>query len=321
MILFAYGNDSYLLREKVADWISQYKAKNKNAFNISFYAPKTFDINEFKRSLSTVGMFSEKKLAVLEGFASFAHAEKLIEFMRDADIKEKKDIFIIFSEYCEPAEDKREGAKREMAFEKNKLVTFLKKSAFKTEQTNAPKGAKLHAWIEKEFQKRGAEIDAKAINMLISFASGSMWLLASEIEKLSLYSTHVTHQEVALLVSRAITPDIFKTIDELAARNKATALAMLHEHIEKGDSPLQLMSMFVFQFRNIYVAKKLGSSTFPKILSLHPFVQQKARAQSRNFSLKEIARVYQKLFEADVAIKTGDMQPHTALDLFVASAV
>lgn len=321
MILFAYGNDSYLLREKVAGWIAQYKAKNKNGFNIFFYTPKTFDIHEFKRSLLSVGMFAEKKLAVLEGFADSSHASALLSFMQDAAIKEKTDTFLIFTEYLEPTGDKRAAEKKEASFAQNKLVSFLVKSAYKTEQLQTPHGTKLREWARKEFQKRNTRADARAIEALIAAVPANLWFLSSEIEKLSLYTPSVSADDVALLVRRSISTDIFKTIDALSGRNKAAALSMLHEHLRSGNTPLSLLAMLSFQFRNIYMAKKLGASPFPKILSLHPFVQQKARAQSRNFSLSEIERAYQKLFETDVAIKTGDMDGETALDVFVAGAL
>jgi DNA polymerase III delta subunit len=54
------------------------------------------------------------------------------------------------------------------------------------------------------------------------------------------------------------------------------------------------------------------------MLGLHPFVARKLHAQSANFTLAQLERIYRYLLDLDLAIKTGDMTPEAALDLLVA---
>ena len=84
--------------------------------------------------------------------------------------------------------------------------------------------------------------------------------------------------------------------------------------------------MLVYQFRNLIKIKSLLKQGLPEqeIVSqtkLHPFIVQKSIGQCRNFNLENLKLIYKKLFDADLAIKTGKINPNLALDLLVVSMV
>ena len=56
------------------------------------------------------------------------------------------------------------------------------------------------------------------------------------------------------------------------------------------------------------IAKKSG---------LHPFVVKKTYYAVQQFTFKELQEIYQKIFKIDLEIKTGKIEPATALDLLV----
>ncbi|HDL74880.1 MAG TPA: hypothetical protein ENH06_00620 [bacterium] len=126
-----------------------------------------------------------------------------------------------------------------------------------------------------------------------------------------------------VLVRPKIETDIFKTIDALAVKNKKQALKYLYKHLEKGDSPLYLLTMINFQFRNLVLIKstqeqnKIGLN-LSKELGLHPFVVRKSLWQAQNFTFEELKKIYRKIFEVDYNIKTGRIDHQTAIDLFIA---
>ena len=81
--------------------------------------------------------------------------------------------------------------------------------------------------------------------------------------------------------------------------------------------------MINFQFRNLLTIKELIEKKLPyyKIInksSLHPFIVKKSYQQAQKFTLQELKKIYQKIFETDLNIKTGRLDPQTALDLFIA---
>jgi DNA polymerase III delta subunit len=50
---------------------------------------------------------------------------------------------------------------------------------------------------------------------------------------------------------------------------------------------------------------------------MHPFLVKKSYEQAQKFSLVELKKIYQKIFEVDLGIKTGKIEPETALDLLI----
>lgn len=321
MIIFLHGTDSYLIRQQLNDLINKYQLKNPSGLNIAFFNNKNFELAELKNRLGSVSMFEEKKLIVFENiFDKTAIKETLFKFLKASEIVKNQDIFLIFTQHLQLVGDKRIDNKKLAVFQKDKFFKYLKDKAYKSQELNTPTGSSLVSWILREFKNRNTQIDRNGLNFLLVNLPNDLWLLTKEIEKLSLYSSRITLKEVSDLLVGTTAPDIFKTINELGLKNKKQALDLLHQHLRKGESPLYLLSMLVFQFRNIYLLKKLqlAGKSVPKNLGLHPFVQQKTLAQSRNFSLEELQNIYQRLFEVDLAIKTGQLEPTLALDLFVA---
>ena len=74
---------------------------------------------------------------------------------------------------------------------------------------------------------------------------------------------------------------------------------------------MYLLDRFVYQFRNL-IKVKTG-----KCADLHPFVFRKTQSQARNFSFEELKKIYRKLLEIDLDMKTGRVDARTALELFV----
>ncbi|RJQ14320.1 DNA polymerase III subunit delta [Candidatus Parcubacteria bacterium] len=325
MIFFVWGTDSYLIREQLNHWVGQYKAKNPSGFSVSRFDQKNFEPDEFRLRVSAVSMFGEKKLIIFSDVLNKKDfTDKIFEMLRRSTAVEKtnEEVFVIFSEYTEPTGDKREDTKKREIFVKEDHVAFLLKKAYKSVEVEPLLGARLQNWILKEFTNRSVKADQGVIKFMTENLPNDLWFLSQEIEKLSLYSSKITLGILAEITPEHVSPDIFRTIDALASRDKRLALKLLHQHLQKGDQAMQLLTMLVFQFRNIYLIKKYSESktAIPKNLGMHPFVQQKAKNQGKNFSLSELEKIYQKLFETDLAIKTGQLEPETALDLFVTTA-
>ena len=60
-----------------------------------------------------------------------------------------------------------------------------------------------------------------------------------------------------------------------------------------------------------------GKEAIVAALKLHPFVADKVLLQARNFTLEHLERIYRRLLDADVAMKTGRAEETVVLDLLV----
>jgi len=318
MLIFLYGQDSYRAREKLNKIIENYKKIHKSGLNLKFYDGKSLDFQDFKDETQQTSMFKEKKLAILKNV--FSNQKFKEEFLKEGKkFIVSKDLILFYEEGEIPVKDK--------------LAIFLKKNG-KSQEFKPLGGEKLKNWLKKEFKKYNTEITSLGLEKLISFVGPDLWRMSNEIAKLVNYKrekgkqSKVEIEDIELLVKAEIKNDIFKTIDAIALKDKKKALSLIHQHLEKGDFPLYLLTMITFQFRNLLLMKSLeskeqfyGNYSYGRAtnrLGIHPYVARKAAEQARKFSLEELKKIYHKLFEIDLGIKTGRINSQTALDLFIA---
>ena len=80
--------------------------------------------------------------------------------------------------------------------------------------------------------------------------------------------------------------------------------------------------MIAYQFRNLLTIKELQNTqpygAIAKKSGLHPFVVQKSYYLCSQFSIEQLKKIYQKIFQVDSDIKTGKIDSELALDLLLA---
>lgn len=299
-----------MAQRKLKEIIDNYKKTQKSGLSLHIFDADDFDFSDFKAAIETVSMFAEKKLIVLKNFflEDVAGAEKILDLAQRAGAEESKDIVIVFFEAGEPSKNK----KFESLLKKPNLFQEFKKL----------EGARLANWAQKEFEKLGAKIEPRALTALIRAAGSDLYRLKNEIDKLAAYKKSITEKDVVEMVAPDFHSDIFAVIDAIAKKDKKSALKILNEHIENGESEIYLLTMIVYQFRNLLRVKSLtegetSPDSIAKKTGLHPFVVKKSLAAARLFSLDELKNIYRKLFDIDLKIKIGEIEPQTALNLFV----
>jgi len=305
MIIFLYGKDTYRMKEKLKEVIERHKKIHKSGLNLNYFN----DFTDLKDGIRQTSMFKEKKLAVVTNL--FASSDFKEEFFKNKkEFLDSEDIILIYEE---------------KDFNKNNsLFKFLKKNA-KCQEFKFFTGQKLKDWIKKEFDRYKTKIDPEVLEKLIEYVGNDLWQMSNEIRKLASFRNNETvkAEDIKLLVKSKVETDIFKTIDAIADKNKKQALNLLHKHLEKGDSPLYLLSMINYQFRNLLIVKDLIEKHKPyniilKRSGLHPFVVKKSYYQSQKFTFQELKRIFQKIFKKDLDIKTGRIRPEIALDSLIA---
>jgi len=309
MIYFIYGEDSYRSKKKLEDIIGGYKKVHKSGLNLIYIDAQKSDFNDFYNNFKISSMFAEKKLIILRNLFS-VKGGPAIGWQEDflgafKNLEKLNDIVVVFED---GVVDKR-----------TKLFKGLGKYS-RCQEFVFLQPAMLKKWVSAEFAKNNSKIDFQAQDLLLNFVGNNLWQMENEIKKLSNYKKTgvINKQDVELLVRPSIENDIFRTIDAIASKNKKQALELLHKHLENGDNCLYLLSMFAYQFRNLLIIKELKDSQKPLAGSgLHPFVVQKSSYLCSQFSFDQLKKIYQKIFQVDLDIKTGKIEPELALDLLV----
>lgn len=317
MIIFLYGPDSFRSRQKLNEIIEQYRKINKGGLSLGRFDAQISGFQEFRDEFRTTPMFKEKKLIVLENvFLKSSTSSAFREgFLKNFEIfSDSGDIVLIYDNGLE-------------ILKTDPLIKVLQKKA-KVQEFEFLEGLKLRNWIKKELERQNVEMGERALEKILRFVGNDLWRLSNELQKLANYkfgqkNSEITEKDVELLVKPRVEMEIFETIDAIVSKNKKLAAVLMRKHLEAGDSPLYLLHMMNFQFRNILEVKDLlerGRFHEPalKKLGLHPFVLRKSCSQAQNFSFQEIKKIYQKIFEADFNVKTGKLDPQSALEVFIA---
>jgi DNA polymerase-3 subunit delta len=296
MIYFLYGVDSYRSKKKLEEIIDGYRKVHKSGLNLIYINADNLGFQELNSRINTISMFAEKKLVIIKDiFENEKFCEEFLENIKK--LEEAKDIIVVYHE--------GEPDKRTKFFKKIEKET-------KSQEFSSLTPSQLIKWVAEEFAKRNTKISSVAQNVLINYVGNDLWRMSNEIEKLCAYKKIIEKEDVELLVRSNTENEIFKTIDALASKNKKLALDLLHKHLDSGEAPLYLLSMIAYQFRNLLIIKES-----PYKSGLHPFVVQKSNYLCRQFSFDQLKKIYLKIFQIDLDIKSGKIEPETALDLLI----
>jgi DNA polymerase-3 subunit delta len=190
-----------------------------------------------------------------------------------------------------------------------------------------PKGAQLESWLDKRAQQLGVRLDAEAAQMLAAALGTDLRALANELEKLAVYvgqGGRIAPAEVRLLTASTQQSRVFDLTDALARRDRPRALALLHELLDAGESPLGIVAITASQTRALMQVKALTEQGMrpPQVVQtagLAPFVVEKSLPLARQFSMGQLERAHRQLLQIDAALKLSKLTPEMALDLFVVS--
>jgi DNA polymerase III delta subunit len=104
---------------------------------------------------------------------------------------------------------------------------------------------------------------------------------------------------------------VFGFLDALGYKKRQKAFLELHRLLERGESPVYLLTMIVWQIRNL-IRAKLSLAQRPK--GINPYVLRKAQSQSKNFGEEELVLIFKNLLAAEKMLKTTSKDPVLLLD-------
>ena len=209
----------------------------------------------------------------------------------------------------------------------NPLLRLLR-PVCQVEELSAPRGEALARWTKETAEAKGAAISPSAIRSLTDLVGNDLWTLDQELEKLSLYvssrgSREIAEADVQSMVSQVREASIFVAVDAMIDGRPTVALRLLHQLKEDGREAPYIIGMVERQLRLLALARdaidqgvaageiggRLGVSS--------NFVVRKTLEQARRHPLPDIVWRYNRLLEADLAIKQGQLEPELALELLV----
>lgn len=183
----------------------------------------------------------------------------------------------------------------------------------------------LLPYVKRRVEREGKQISDAVAMTLITLVGNSLRDLVSEIGKLVAYVGErrvITAKDIQEVCTRGHEVTIFQLVDAIGDRKLDRALGLLREVLQGEEPPLLILYMIARQFRLILQARilldrGLPATRLPAELGVPPFLSQRLAAQARRFSLREVQGAFNRLLQADMAIKSGAQLPDLAVELAV----
>ncbi len=324
MVIFIFGQNSYFIKQKISELIGEYKNENRNGLNFLKFDAQDFDFEEFKNKLETVPIFKEKKLIILSGlFKNKDFKEKFFNYLKTSSLLKDSDVILLIYEILSS------DSSQNKALKKDKLFTQLTKKPILFKEYGNLNAKQLEKWVSELFKQEGQKISVSSLRLFLSLVpSNDLEYIKKEIDKLTLYAKSknnanaIDDSDIEALISENSFQNVFQMLDYLGEKNKRAAIEIMHKLLKRGESELFLLSLITGQLRNLIKVKSLieQNKSYQEIfrkLKIHPFVLQKLYGQARKFTLTDLKKAYFLIFETDLNIKTGKIDPGLAIDLLL----
>lgn len=319
MLLFLFGKDVFRSGEKIKEIKEKFLLQNSSGSGLSVLDYEEKETESFAQALGSSGLFSTKQLVIVANCISDAENETQKEILKILEQKinliSDKDLVVVFWEKNEPRKN-------------NTLFKFLSAKAKK--QAFIPlEGKALTDWILQRLKKisPATTIESTALSLLCAYTNNELFFLENELAKLAAFKPQgvIEKKDVLLLVKSQANLTIFDIIEAMTGGNKKRALLFLHQQLAQGEDPFYILSMYVYQLRNLlkissaHAQGNTNQYAIAKEIGLHPFVVQKGLAQIKNIPLKKLIWMYGEIQKIDQAAKTGKSNLILSLDTFITS--
>jgi len=186
----------------------------------------------------------------------------------------------------------------------NLIELFKSDSLFSTEK---------NIFIENFFEQKKSQDFEKIIDY-IKKNNSKVNLFIWEKNELSKAQLYVFPKTKANLFK--IPKTLFSFLDNISP-NSTNNVLNFHQALKTADEEM-IFYMLIRQFRLLISLSDGQNDSIDEIKRLAPWQKGKLQKQSRIFTTEELKRIYSKLYETDLNIKTGVFQNlTTAIDFFL----
>lgn len=318
-----HGSDNLSIEETLEKLRREMGSSTEAEMNISEFNGEEATVPEVLGAVSSFPFLSDRRMIIVWGMLSWLTRKGAGQPGKDSIARLETDLPGL------PDYARLIFVERDALTDKNPVVQLARSSDQGYEKRfEAPKDTTT--WITKRAKSEyDTAIDGRAAAALAEVTGDDLRRADNELLKLANYvepGATITEEDVAALTPYVPEASIFKMVDSIAEGRGQQALRLLHNLLsDKKQDVFQIYGMVVRQFRLILLTKehKLAGQSKGELANVlgvkQPFVRDKLWTQADAFSLQDLERIYRQLHQYDYKMKTGEIEPHLALDLFVTS--
>ena len=317
-VYLLHGEDEFAIEHKIAGLIAGLGDAAMAELNARRLDGRTHSLNELVNETSVMPFLANRRLVILTNPLEYGRTQQ----KRFTEILDKTPpstaLVLVVDHLLTPRRDR----------EKNRihwLERWALAASERVEMTAFPLPENLIRWIQERAKESGGQFSYEAADTLARQVGAEPRILDQEVQKLLAYvnlARPVEAEDVLHLTpATARLPD-FALLNALRDRKGRDAMRVLRRELEEKD-PLSVFFGIVQQFRELLQAREVldergGEADVARLLNIHPYRAKLVVEQTRPLTMTYLEASYRRLLELDEAIKTGQMESGTALDMLVA---
>jgi DNA polymerase III subunit delta len=294
-----YGDEPYLVERAVKKLLERAVDPGFRDFNLNIFYGNECKGDEVFSAAQTLPMFADRRVVLVKkgGDLSAAAMEILLSYLQDPC---PQTCLVLQAE-------KVDGRKKFFAeFKKRGEAVEFKR----------PYENQLGPYVRDEVRASGKKIDAAAADLLAYLVGNNLQELVSQIEKLCVYcgkKETIGIDDVKAIVSDTKVESVFEFTDALGSKDLAKALRMLTTLIQDGEAPLRMLGAVARHYRQLWqvrelLDRRLSPGDIAKSAGINPYFLKKVTEQARNYEVRELKQIFERMLELDQAFKSGGIE-------------
>lgn len=309
-----YGEEKFLMEKKLKSLKQKYHIQDENMNIMTYWCHETLMSTIIEDAL-TPPFLTEYKMIVLKN-PLFLTTQKQKD-VKEEDVKMLMDylkqdnpmtVFVIYHD-------------QKNFDERKKIVKQLRKTVqfFDIDKVDYNQ---LYKTTHQAVKARGCQIDTDALELFLSRMPNDLLEISQEIDKLCLYSQHITKEIVDKMISKKLEENVFELTKAILNKETAKSIQIYKDLKINNEEPIKLIVLIANSLRLLYQVKLLDRKGYNdqeigKMLSLNPYRLRYIRQDGKNFEMSELLERLDELSQLDVDIKTGKIDKFKGLELFL----
>ncbi len=330
-IMIFYGPEDYLIRWSVSKVKERYIQPAVEMFDFMRLDGTVCTADDIRTACETMPMMSEKRVVVVDDFNAGGQVRNPEDEASDEDEEEtagKNDELIeYFSDF--PGNTVLIMISR-TPDRRRKLFKSIQKygADYDFDRLDVQQ---LKAFITKHLRSCGKEFDIDVPELMTEMSGyydkNSEYTidnLMNDISKVIAHSgEHITVQDVEETIAGNEERDVFAFTDALAAGRKSEAMSLLSTLLSYGEQEFKLLGLICAQFEVVLLVSEMyadgmTTSLMHEQTGIHEYRIKKSLPLARRYTVSRLRNILMRAYEVERNIKSGLMEPRTALELFVA---
>lgn len=316
MIYLIYSLEKELIEKYIDKLI---KKENIDENSVVKYSLENDNILDIIEECNTMGLFSIKKLIIVEATNAFSSKGKEITELNDYLDNYNKDVILVFTCDLEKIDTKKIDTRKKLY----KKVS----SVGKVESLN-----KDDNYIVNIINEKLKDYKMEDINYFIKVVGSNINNIENELEKLMNYKYNekiITNSDIDSLCEVIIEKDIFALTNAIVKNDNNNAITLYRFFLntknpktKKNYDVLEIITLLASQFRlllqvNVLYNRGLNEKEITTILGVHPYSVKLAIDNIYSYDRDMLELYLIKLFELDKKIKLGLIDKNIFFELFI----